>query len=74
MNGVHSNFGTIIHQFLKGSLTLSYTAFCFKYSSAGSVWVVQLVKHPTLDFGLGHDLMVVRLSPALGSALSMEPA
>ena len=25
----------------------------------GSAWVAQLVKHPTLDFGSGHDLSVV---------------
>ena len=29
----------------------------------GGAWVAQLVKHPTLDFGSGHDLRVVRLSP-----------
>ena len=27
------------------------------------VWVAQLVKRPTLDFGSGHDLSVMRLSP-----------
>ena len=27
-------------------------------------WVAQLIKHLTLDFGSGHDLGVVRLSPA----------
>ena len=26
----------------------------------------QLVQHPTLDFGSGHNLRVVRLSPTLG--------
>ena len=36
--------------------------------------VAQLVKHPVLDFGSGHDLRVMRFSPALGSALGMEPA
>ena len=36
--------------------------------------MAQSVKCPTLDFGSGHDLMVLRLSPALGSALSVEPA
>ena len=30
--------------------------------------MAQLVKHVTLDFGSGHDLRVVRLSSALGSA------
>ena len=37
-------------------------------------WVAQLVKHLTLDFSPGHDLMVVRSSPVLGSMLSVEPA
>ena len=30
----------------------------------------QSVKHPTLSFGSGHDLMVVSLSPASGSGLT----
>ena len=37
-------------------------------------WVVQPVKYPTIDFGLGHDLRVVRLSPMLGFLLSGECA
>ena len=37
-------------------------------------WADQSVKHPTLDFGSGHDFRVVRLSPMLGSVLGMEPA
>ena len=36
--------------------------------------MAQWVKHPTLDFGSGHDLGVVRLSPASGSVLGVEPA
>ena len=31
--------------------------------------VAQWVKHPTLDFGLRHDLPVRGLKPPLGSAL-----
>ena len=44
-------------------------AFSFKHlkSSRGS-WVAQLVKHPTLDFGSGHDLGVVGSSSASCSA------
>ena len=34
----------------------------------------QSVKLPTLDFGSGHNLRVMRLSPALGSTLDVEPA
>ena len=37
-------------------------------------WVDQSVKHPTLDFSLGHDLRVMRSSPTSGSTLGMEPA
>ena len=29
------------------------------------VWVAQLVKHPTLDFGSGHDLMVHGIKPCI---------
>ena len=35
--------------------------------------VAQLVMCPALDFGSGHDLRVLRWSPASGSALSMDP-
>ena len=34
-------------------------------------WVAQLVKPPTLDFGLGHDPRIVRWSPSLGSMWSL---
>ena len=36
--------------------------------------MAQAVKHPTLDFGSGHDLRVMRSNTALGSVLSMETA
>ena len=32
----------------------------------------QLVEGPTLDFGSGHDLKVVRLISTLGSMVSVE--
>ena len=32
-------------------------------------WVAQLVRCPTLGFNSGHDLRVVRSSPAFGSIL-----
>ena len=32
-------------------------------------WVAQLVKRLTCDFGSGHDLMVMRWSPAASSVL-----
>ena len=37
-------------------------------------WVVQLVEHPTLDSGSGHDPRVMGSSPMLGSTLSVQPA
>ena len=38
-------------------------------------WVAQLVKHPTLDLGSGHDLMVHGIKPHVRlCAASMEPA
>ena len=37
-------------------------------------WVARSVKPPTLDFGSGCDLRVVRWSPVPGSALGVESA
>ena len=34
--------------------------------------MAQSVKHPTLDFGSGHDLMVHETEPASGSALTAQ--
>ena len=44
-----------------------------KYHVAWDTWVAQLVQLLTLDFNVGHDLTVVRSSPASGSALGMKP-
>ena len=46
------------------------SGICFKITHLGAVWVAQSVKNLTLDVGSGHDLVVVRSSPALGSVLS----
>ena len=46
---------------------------CLKEGLRGT-WVAQSVEYPTLDFGSGHDLRVVGLSPTSVSALSMEIA
>ena len=43
------------------------------YGKKGA-WMTQSLEHPTLDFVSGHDIRVVGLSLASGSALSMEPA
>ena len=40
----------------------------------GGAWVAQWVMYLTLDFGSGHDLKVMKLSPELGSPLSRESA
>ena len=37
-------------------------------------WVAGSVKYLTVDFGSGHDLRVMRLSPTSGFTVSMEPA
>jgi len=51
------------------SLTLSQH---LKNSLMRGAWVAQSVRHLTLDFGSGHDLRVMRSSPASGSAQAME--
>ena len=56
---------------MPGMLKLSDCAF--KTTMIRGMWVAQWVKHLTLDFGSGHDLRIMRLSPTLGSMLSMEP-
>jgi len=35
-----------------------------KINVCRGTWVAQSVKHPTLDFSSGHDLRVMRSSPA----------
>ena len=40
----------------------------------GDACVAQLVKCPTLDFGSGHDLRVVRSNHISDFSLGMEPA
>ena len=56
-------------------------SFCFnkvfislKFSPLG-VWVTQLVRYMTLDFGSGHGFMVCEFKPHVGLCTdSMEPA
>ena len=48
--------------------------FLLKEYQSWGAWVAQSVKCLTLDFNLGHDLRVVRLTTALGSELSAESA
>ena len=53
--------------------TVVFKQFLKTHPSRGT-WVAQSVKHPALDFGSGHDLSMVRLSPVSVSRLGMEPA
>ena len=55
-------------------MSLLPTSHSLQKNNVQGAWVAQLVKCPNLDFGSGYDPRVVRLSPALGSALSMKPA
>ena len=45
------------------SLLTYFHEFSLIFRQLGGTWVVHLVRHPTLDFGSGHDLRVVRSSP-----------
>ena len=47
--------------------------FLIKTLPSRAAWVAQSVNHLTLDFGSGHDLRVMRLSPAVVFVLGMEP-
>ena len=40
---------------------------CFQQMVVGGTWVAWSVKHQTLGFGSGHDLIVMRSSPALST-------
>ena len=60
-----------------GRIATSYAKCIFNFLRnclPGGAWVGQLVKCLTLDFGSGHDLRVMRLSPALDCTLSRESA
>ena len=59
-----SNSVQIPNSFQVQNILLNYV----KNKRTGSLG--ESVKHPTLDFGSGHDLMVLRSSPALGSMLT----
>ena len=63
---------------LELSNTLAYgmpNIFCYKNkNNLRSTWVAQSVKQWIVNFGSGHGLRVVRLSPAPGSPLSGESA
>ena len=52
------------------------TGECYLTNSLnGGGWVAQSVKHPTVDFGPGHDLMTCEFEPRIGLCTdSVEPA
>lgn len=52
----------------------TYIKWLKKKKKGVPAWVAQSVEHHTPDFLSGHDLRVVRYSPALSSSLGMEPA
>ena len=41
-------------------------AFSLKREDYKGTWVAQSLKHPTLDFGSGHDLMVREIKSRFG--------
>ena len=38
----------------------------FKNTQTKGTWVAQSIKHPTLDFHAGHDLMGCKFKPCIG--------
>ena len=57
------------------NVKLMYLALTvLKITKSQGAWVAQWVEHPTLGFGSGHDLRVMRLSPMSSSVLSEESA
>lgn len=47
---------------------------CFQENHKRGTLVALLFKRLTLEFSLGHDVGVMRLSPSSGSMLGLEPA
>ena len=47
---------------------------CQSICQSGGAWVAQSVKHPTLDFGSGHDPMVHGIEPLRLCTDPVEPA
>ena len=56
------------------SFLLKILAIPFFFFLRFSYWVAQLVEHLSPDFGSGHDVRVMQLSPTLGYTLSVESA
>ena len=49
-----------------------FTLAFLKKKNPRGPWIAPLAKHPTLGFSSGHDLRVMKSSPASGSVLSAE--
>ena len=62
---MRSIISTVIQMMIKWAYSRNIR-LTFKDQSRGT-WVAQLVKYPTLGFGSGHDLRVVRSSTVSGS-------
>ena len=54
-------------------ISFSISIFFHSKSQFRGTGVAQSVRHPTLDFGLGHDLRIVKSSPTAGSMPRTEP-
>ena len=61
---IRAELGTALRKAHRGGLR----------TESWGIWAAQLVKCLTLDFSSGHDLRVVKSSPASGSVLSGESA
>ena len=66
----------LVNSLFKRDLTKSQddilVSLLIKSSNKWDPWVAQSVECLTPDFGSGHDLGVMGLSPMLGSVFSME--
>ena len=70
---VHKTFLSISITFYQKLRPQHVIKIAIKTHKRGT-WVAQSVEHLTLDFSSGHDPRVVRLSPTLALALSVDPA
>ena len=71
IRGVQIREGEPVHKVisLNGTHFVCLFAIRNKHTARGA-WVAQMVEHPTLDFGSGHDLLVREFKPVAGSAVT----
>ena len=53
------------HLYMMVSSSVWVSPMCNEKLEYGGTWVAQSVEHPTLDFGSGHDLTVLRIEPSI---------